>query len=76
MIPSSLALVLLGVFGLLAILGFVNPVFGWAALGADALLLVLILVDGWLGRGARLRRRAPQRLPSPARLDHGLVPAR
>lgn len=63
MIPSRLALVLLGVFGLLAILGFVNPVFGWAALAADAFLIVLVLVDAWLARGAHLEAR--RTLPSP-----------
>lgn len=55
-LPSARAFVLLGLVTLLSVFGFATPWLGGLALGFDALILVLVLVDG------RLAARTPVRL--------------
>ena len=46
MIPSGRAVALLAFAGLLSIFAFALPALGWVALGFDALILGLVLIDG------------------------------
>ncbi len=63
MIPTRFALTLLLALVVLPILGFVDPRFAWWGLGADALLLALIVWDGTLARRTPLA--IERSLPSP-----------
>ncbi|HUB05357.1 MAG TPA: DUF58 domain-containing protein, partial [Myxococcales bacterium] len=64
--PTFRAVAVLALASLPAGLAFVSPVFGAVALGLDAALLLLWVLDAWLSlpaSGAVVRRELPDRIP-------------